>query len=507
MKITQLDIEGFRSLRNVSWFPGNLNVIIGPNGSGKSNLLQLLELISVSSQGRLGRYIQSLGGMDPIVWDGSAPSIKYSLKTNHNEGEPAPEHYELEIARLGAGSSYKIKKELLTKSHESQKTIKKKPIKILERYSNKDVILDETEHTFATPEEFISEEESLLSIASGPFTNNRYIHAFQRDLASIAVYHQLNTNQDAAIRQPTVSRMEKRVDPDGQNLISVLHTLYSGDRDFKNDINSAMKAAFGDDFEELVFPPASDQRIQMRVRWKSLKREQSATELSDGTLRFLFLLTVLANPSPAPIIAIDEPETGLHPSMLPLVAEFAVDAANRCQVILTTHSPQLLDAFVGTQPTTTVATWQDGETNLQTLNGKILDYWLQEYSFLVPKLELGVFAYLGTRLCEKCQPGNEGCQKKISKRRETMITKERLKIKIDNVQDEYLDVLYRIIQVFEYAQSPECMIAENQSSVSPIQVQETQEWLAFINKTYGCLADDPIKRGKQGVFEVREAIQ
>lgn len=88
-----------------------------------------------------------------------------------------------------------------------------------------------------------------------------------------------------------------------------------------------------------------------------------------------------------------------------------------------------------------------------------------------------------------------------------MITKERLKIKIDNVQDEYLDVLYRIIQVFEYAQSPECMIAENQSSVSPIQVQETQEWLAFINKTYGCLADDPIKRGKQGVFEVREAIQ
>ncbi len=174
--------------------------------------------------------------------------------------------------------------------------------------------------------------------------------------------------------------MEKRVDPDGQNLISVLHTLYSGDRDFKRDIDSAMRAAFGDDFEELVFPPASDQRIQMRVRWKSLKREQSAAELSDGTLRFLFLLTVLANPSPAPIIAIEEPETGLHPSMLPLVAEFAVDAANRGQVILTTHSPQLLDAFVGTQPTTTVATWQDGETILQTLNGETLDYWLQEYS-------------------------------------------------------------------------------------------------------------------------------
>lgn len=105
-----------------------------------------------------------------------------------------------------------------------------------------------------------------------------------------------------------------------------------------------MKAAYGDDFEELVFPPAADQRIQLRVRWKSLKREQTAADLSDGTLRFLFLLTVLASPSPAALVAIDEPETGLHPAMLPIVAEYAVDASSRTQVILTTHSPQLLDA-------------------------------------------------------------------------------------------------------------------------------------------------------------------
>ena len=135
------------------------------------------------------------------------------------------------------------------------------------------------------------------------------------------------------------------MEPDGQNLISVLHTLYTGDRDFKNEINLAMRAAFGEDFEELVFPPAADQRVQLRVRWKSLQREQSAADLSDGTLRFLFLLAVLASPSPAPLIAIDEPETGLHPSMLPIVAEYAVDASSRTQVIFTTHSPQFLDAF------------------------------------------------------------------------------------------------------------------------------------------------------------------
>lgn len=380
MKITRLDIEGFRSLRKVSWIPGDLNVIIGPNGAGKSNLLRFLELISISAQGKLGKYIKSLGGMDPIVWDGTASSIKFVLESIAEGGELGPEHYELELARLGTGSSYRVEKELLTNSFKLRKKLEKNPFKFLERFSKSAVIFDEAERTFITPEEFVSEEESLLSIASGPFVNNHYIPPFQRELAAISVYHDLHTNKDASIRQPAISRLEKRVDPDGQNLISVMHTLYTGDRGFKNDINSAMRAAFGNDFEELVFPPASDQRIQMRVRWKSLKREQSAAELSDGTLRFLFLLTVLASPSPPPIIAIDEPETGLHPSMLPLVAEFAVDAATRSQVILTTHSPQFLDAFVGTRPTTTVATWENGETILNTPKGEKLDYWLKEYS-------------------------------------------------------------------------------------------------------------------------------
>ncbi len=318
--------------------------------------------------------------MDPIVWDGTASSIKFVLESIPEGGELGPEHYELELARLGSGSSYKIEKELLINSLKLRKKLERDPFKFLERFSKSAVIFDEAERTFTTPEEFVSEEESLLSITAGPFINNHYIPPFQRELAAIAVYHDLHTNKDASVRQPAISRLEKRVDPDGQNLISVLHTLYTGDRDFKKDINSAMRAAFGNDFEELVFPPASDQRIQMRVRWKSLKREQSAAELSDGTLRFLFLLTVLASPSPAPIIAIDEPETGLHPSMLPLVAEYAVEAATRSQVILTTHSPQFLDAFVGTKPTTTVATWDNGETILNTLKGEKLDYWLKEYS-------------------------------------------------------------------------------------------------------------------------------
>ena len=177
-----------------------------------------------------------------------------------------------------------------------------------------------------------------------------------------------------------MARREAYLNADGQNLVSVLHTLYSIDRDFKNEINTAMRTAFSDDFDEIVFPPAADQRIQLRLRWRSLEREQSAADLSDGTLRFLFLLAALANPSPPPLIAIDEPETGLHPSMLPIVAEYARDAANRTQVILTTHSPELLDAFGNEPPTTTVVEWKDGQTVLKVLSGDRLDYWLKKYT-------------------------------------------------------------------------------------------------------------------------------
>jgi predicted ATPase len=141
-----------------------------------------------------------------------------------------------------------------------------------------------------------------------------------------------------------------------------------------------MRAAFGADFVELKFPPAAEQRIQLEIRWHSLKRARSASDLSDGTLRFLFLIAVLANPQPPALIAIDEPETGLHPSMLRIVAEYARQAAERTQVILTTHSPAFLDAFGDAPPTTTIVECRDGETVLRNVAQDQLAYWLKHFT-------------------------------------------------------------------------------------------------------------------------------
>jgi predicted ATPase len=319
-KLLRLDVKRFRSLYDITWTPGDINVVIGPNGSGKSNLLKVIELLAVSARGGLGKYVQREGGMEPLVWDGQEPLVSFRVKTSpvgisvkETESERYRLTYQLELLRLGVSSAYRIEYELLGNYYRVEVGEKDQPMKFLERSPRSAVVFDDRERRLEAPEEAVPEEETLLSLAAGPFTANRTISNFQNELASWRIYQDFQTHREAPVRQPTLARSETSVAPDGSNLISVLHTLYSGSRDFKRDINAAMKVAFGDDFDELIFPPAADQRIQLRVRWKSLQREQTAADLSDGTLRFLFLLAILVNPTPPGLIAIDEPETGLHP--------------------------------------------------------------------------------------------------------------------------------------------------------------------------------------------------
>jgi hypothetical protein len=90
-------------------------------------------------------------------------------------------------------------------------------------------------------------------------------------------------------------------------------------------------------------------------------------------------LTVLASPEPATLIAIDEPEVGLHPSMLPIVAEYAADAAERSQVIMTSHSPVFLDAFSKVSPQVTLFHWEEAQTQLFPLTAEMMEKWLEQY--------------------------------------------------------------------------------------------------------------------------------
>lgn len=383
MGIQNLQVSGFRSLRNVSWEPGSLNVIIGPNGSGKSNLLRALVLLQASAQGRLAHTILAQGGITPLLWDSRATEVSWRVRTDpldpNLDAEKNALTYELELQRLGLTSSYRVQRELLANYYLKNVGKKVEPMKFLERSANRAVAFDTQQRRLVAHEGTVPDDQSLLSLVAGPFSNP-VIVVFRDHISQWSIYHDLHVDQTAPLRQAAVARLERRVAPDGQNLIPVLHTLYSESREFKRSLDLAMRTAFGDQFEELTFPPAADQRVQLRIRWRSLETTQAAADLSDGTIRFLLLCTILASPHRPDLIAIDEPETGLHPSMFPIIAELAVDAAEQSQVIFATHSSELLSAFSETTPTTTVAQCPDGETRLTVLDGTEIKRWLRDYS-------------------------------------------------------------------------------------------------------------------------------
>jgi predicted ATPase len=378
MYVESLEISGFTSFKNVAWQPERLNVLIGPNGSGKSNLLLALELIRASAAGNLREFVLSKGGLPRLLWGESAQQIEFEIEIGTGE-PPAYPIYRFTLRPVPQSAGFRVVSEAL--GFEGPST----PSRVMYRNEDRLTVAEGDGELVHDPSRHLPEAETALSMVSALWIHP-VPYRLQQELRAWAVYHDLRVDGRAEIRRSAVVREEKRISPDGQNLIPVLKTLYEGD--FKDAIDSGMSAAFPDDYDEIFFRTTEPDRIQLYVRRKHSKREDSAADLSDGTLRFLLLLTILATPDPPPLIAIDEPESGLHPSMLPIIAEFAAQAATRTQVILSTHSPQMLDAFGDTLPAATIFDWAGDHTELKTVCGDELKKWVEEYS-------LGRFIFSG----------------------------------------------------------------------------------------------------------------
>ena len=116
-----------------------------------------------------------------------------------------------------------------------------------------------------------------------------------------------------------------------------------------------------------------------------------ATRLSDSTLRYMCLLCILWNPDPVPLVCLEKPELGLHPDILPILADLLIEASERTQLIVTTHSDVLVDCFTDTPESIVICEKQDGQTHLKRLNSLDVQHWLDEYTLgeLWTKGELG----------------------------------------------------------------------------------------------------------------------
>ena len=381
MAIQELGVKGYRSFQDITWRPGRLNLLVGPNGSGKSNLLRLLELISNVAKGRLGTALKESSGMVPLLWDHRATSFGWKLRIDPVNPERDAVRdaitLEFELESIPHTSSYQIEKDSLGNWVKFDQGLEKSPYWIYQRDVRRAMVYDQQARKlvkFDDPDP----NESLLAQISDPRTNPIPTRT-RRFLEGWRIYHDVHVERGSAMRTPATTQYVKLVEPDGSNLVSVLHTLYTSDREFKRQIDEGMRAGFGDQFEGLVFQPAAAQQIQLAVQWRSSKAPHAGQDLSDGTLRFLFLLTVLASPEPATLIAIDEPEIGLHPSMLPIVAEYAAEAAERTQVVMTSHSPVFLDAFSRVPSDVALLHWEDGQSRLFALPPETLSRWLEQY--------------------------------------------------------------------------------------------------------------------------------
>jgi predicted ATPase len=376
MTIRRLEIRGFRSFEEAVWEPGSLNLLVGPNASGKSNLLTMLEWIANAARGKLFETVNAAGGMEAVRWNQTAEAVEWETCVEVH-GRRASETRRLahtvSLVPVG-GSGYEVRRESLKWCAKDASTSRSTPGYLFKRERSEISGYDKQTQQLVPRKTDLDSGECFLHQVGAPRAS-----ALRRNLTGWFVYQAIPIGPDAPIRQPVITQYATRVDSDAGNLAAVLHTHYTKDRDFQSQIDDGMRAAFGPDFEGLVIQPAAAQKIQLAVRWRGSKEPHAGQQLSDGTLRFLFLLTVLSSPDPPPLVAIDEPEVGLHPSMLPLVAEYAVSAAERTQVVLTSHSPEFLDAFSEYEPNVTVCHWEDGRTLLFPVPPGSMAKWLERY--------------------------------------------------------------------------------------------------------------------------------
>src|SRR5262249_12780687 len=158
----------------------------GPNGSGKSNLLRALELLGRSAEGKLGRYVQREGGVETLLWDGRADSLRIAAKMS-----PLPPYdnaatdslvYELVLTRIGRSSTYRIEREVLENRCEKERSGSTEPFVLLTRDRRRAVIFDMDRQAFEAPDASVPEQETVLSSHQGPFVINRYVSEFREQL-------------------------------------------------------------------------------------------------------------------------------------------------------------------------------------------------------------------------------------------------------------------------------------------------------------------------------------
>lgn len=355
-----------------------LNVLIGPNGSGKSNFIEAIGLLRAAPSD-IAVPIREGGGAENWIWRGE-PAMA-SGRVEVVVGHPFVEHGDRPLRySLAFGPSLfgevDIVEEIgaVARSGEEEGGTDH----YLERLHGKVVLAyrDETgkRGRRELPAADISPDRSILSQFKDPF-QYRELTSLGHGLERIHFYREWSFGRHTPPRLPQKADLPNgSLAEDSRNLGLVLNRI-EGDSTAKKKLLAALRTLYRgiDDYYVQI------QAGSVQVFLKEDNLPIPATRLSDGTLRYLCLLAVLCDPVMPSLICIEEPELGLHPDVLPGLADLLRDASSRCQIVVTTHSDTLVDALTETPESIVVCEKENGRTNLRRLDGDDLAHWLEKY--------------------------------------------------------------------------------------------------------------------------------
>ncbi len=366
-KINRIRITGFRRLFNVDLQIRPFMVLIGANSVGKTTFLDALSTLSRSASADLDGILSSFGGIGRLLTRGKSEDLSFLVDMQVPGHEPL--EYELHIAPKGMG--HKISRELLSQKRSGYE----EPFKHIDSSDNDVRYFQTDENKFTRPDWEHNPLETSLAQVPKMF---RQPEELRRILATATQYHVLDVGPRAPVKMPQPMKPASLPGPAGEDLVPYLYYLRESESDQFDVILDSLHSAFPD-FEGLSFPPASAGMLAMTWKDKKFSKPIYMNELSEGTLRFLWLVSLLQSPYLSTLTMIDEPEVSLHPELLSLLADLMREASKRTQLIVATHSDRFV-RFLNPSEVVVMDVEDDGCASATWADSLDLGHWLAEYS-------------------------------------------------------------------------------------------------------------------------------
>ena len=358
--ISKITLENFFSFRLPTTIVLNpdINILLGINGSGKSNFLKAIRFLYESIIGNgLGKiFLKDWSGFNSVANFNTNEKdyIKLSFEFDKNairnimpqEGYPFHNNpvYDISIFKSGT-TSYYLKEKLYSRSTKPDEN----DFIYMDMDNAQGIISTREEGNIGIqryPQEnkqiSFKQTELILRQISDPY---RFYPLFtlKRALEEFSAYYCYDTTYSSPIRQPSAYDTETKLLPDGQNLVTILNNIKNAHSLYYDKIEEAIKK-INPYFKDINFAFLGS-KLYLVLREEHLTRSVSIEHVSDGTLRYMLLLSILYNPRRGSLVCIDEPEISLHPDMINTISDAIKHASKNTQLIVATHSPLLLNSF------------------------------------------------------------------------------------------------------------------------------------------------------------------